>query len=242
MSIFERFAKAFPLVSDEGKRWDKEGPLITELARESGGKSGRVLDLGCGAGFHARQIAMAGFEVTGVDISKEAIEEGRDLPGGDRVVWTVGDITQFNGTGFDLVLLIGNTLSLFNEEGSINKLFLTASNALVDEGVFVLHIIDFAYLRRNPVCIRREGELDGKKVIFNKEIIGDSSGANIIIKIETEGEESESEIQRIYEHDMSNLIRIAKLAGLEKFREYGSMSKTEWIPGTTKDIVTLFRK
>ncbi len=40
MSIFERFAKAFPLVSDEGKRWDKEGPLITELARESGEGNG----------------------------------------------------------------------------------------------------------------------------------------------------------------------------------------------------------
>ena len=133
MSIFERFAKAFPLVSDEGKRWDKEGPLITELARESGEGNGRVLDLGCGSGFHARQIAMAGFEVVGVDISKEAIEEGRDLPGGDSVVWTVGDITQFNGTEFDLVLLIGNTLSLFDDEDSINKMFVTASNALVDQ-------------------------------------------------------------------------------------------------------------
>ena len=69
MSIFEKFADAFPMVSNEAERWEREGALITELARTAGSGNGRVLDLGCGSGFHARQLALAGFDVTAVGVA-----------------------------------------------------------------------------------------------------------------------------------------------------------------------------
>jgi len=244
MTIFEKFADAFPFVSDEKKRWGRESRLLVELARESGAEIARVLDLGCGSGFHARHMAMEGFEVTGVDLSGKAIERGKILPGGDRVSWIKGDITEYNGSGFDLVLLVGNTLSLFEDRDSIEKIFRVAFSALVDGGAFLLHVIDFDHLRDNPVRIRREGNLDGKNLVLEKRITPVPGGAEIRIQVEFENDKSEpeSETERIYKHDMDELTKLAENAGLIKISEYGSMQKTERAAGKTKDAVVVFRK
>ncbi|MHC4253016.1 MAG: class I SAM-dependent methyltransferase [Planctomycetota bacterium] len=131
MSVFDRFAAAFPLVPNEDERWAKEGRLITGLARTAGEGKGRVLDLACGCGFHARRLATSGFAVTAVDLSAAAIEAGRSLPGGERVDWVEGDITRPVAGEYDLVLLVGNTLSLFEEQCRVEGAILTAAGALV---------------------------------------------------------------------------------------------------------------
>ncbi len=94
MSIFERFAAAFPLVSNEDERWAREGPLITDLARTAGERKGRVLDLACGSGFHSRHLALEGFTVTGVDQSAAA---RREAGGAGRVLARPGREIQRSG-------------------------------------------------------------------------------------------------------------------------------------------------
>ena len=52
-------------------------PGILRLLRQSGIAEGQVVDLGCGSGIWAKELAEAGFEVTGVDISAAMIELAR---------------------------------------------------------------------------------------------------------------------------------------------------------------------
>lgn len=61
-----------------GHRW----PRLQAFADLVGG--GRILDLGCGPGIHARQFANLGFDVTAVDYSQAMIAAARALStGGD---------------------------------------------------------------------------------------------------------------------------------------------------------------
>lgn len=63
-------------------------------------KGGTALDVGCGTGYLARQLAVRGFSVTGLDPSDEAIKRARseDAAG----TYHIGEITAVSGT-FDLV-------------------------------------------------------------------------------------------------------------------------------------------
>ncbi len=237
MGIFEHFANAFPLVSDESKRWTKEGPFLLDLA---GSRGGRILDLACGSGFHARHLAGQGFAVTGVELSASTIRRGRLLPDGDRVCWIEGDITKQIPGSFDLVLLIGNTLSLFQHESDVRKIFGSVSN-LVEGGVFVIHVIDFDYLREHPVRIEREGNVDGKRVIFEKRIEPQPHGAIIRITVTTDDDVSpDTETERLFEHGAPRLTELASEFGFKLRSEAGGLDGTPRKPGETKDVVLVF--
>lgn len=55
--------------------------MLVSLMR---GQSNRVLDVGCGTGFIARNLANLVGQVDALDISKTMIDEAQKLPGGDR--------------------------------------------------------------------------------------------------------------------------------------------------------------
>ncbi|MHC5058204.1 MAG: class I SAM-dependent methyltransferase [Planctomycetota bacterium] len=249
MTIFDRFAAAFPLVSDERERWRHEGPLLVKLAREAGGPGARVLDLACGSGFHARHLAAEGFRVTGLDVSAGAIAAGRALPGGDLVEWREGDIMRPLVRGdkgaYELALLVGNTLSLLDDEADVAAAFGVASSALTPGGVLVAHVIDFARLRAHPVRISREGELEGGPVGFEKRIDPAPGGAVITISVTRQGpdgDRTERATQPLREWGARLLIEKAREAGLGLRDELGSLDGSPREPGVTKDVVLLFRK
>ena len=59
----------------EGRNWKDEIALIVTVLRKH--KSNSVVDLGCGTGYHARALAKVGFNVIGIDISKQNIQFAR---------------------------------------------------------------------------------------------------------------------------------------------------------------------
>ena len=61
--------------------------ILPNLLRMAGIKKGeRVLDLGCGEGFFAREMAKAGAQVAGTDIAKELILRAREKGGAEYFV------------------------------------------------------------------------------------------------------------------------------------------------------------
>lgn len=83
--------------------------VVLELASPKPGE--RVLDLACGTGSVARQVApMVGIsgQVLALDINSEMLEVGRaqPSPAGASILWQVGDATRLElpGDAFDLVL------------------------------------------------------------------------------------------------------------------------------------------
>jgi 2-polyprenyl-3-methyl-5-hydroxy-6-metoxy-1,4-benzoquinol methylase len=66
----------------------------------------RVLEIGCGTGHLARQIARRGANVTAVDASADAIAEARSLTASHLgIEYRVVDIERLAPRGFDLVIL-----------------------------------------------------------------------------------------------------------------------------------------
>jgi SAM-dependent methyltransferase len=97
----ERYAAAELIWTAEPNRF-----LVAEV---NGLAPGRALDLACGEGRDAVWLAAQGWEVTGVDFSRVALDKAHHLAQQHqvRVVWILADVTTYRPPppGFDLVAI-----------------------------------------------------------------------------------------------------------------------------------------
>lgn len=112
MQILERSDGYMAAVSVKGEYFSAfdEWPEAEQNAMEY--VSGRVLDIGCGAGKHSLYLQKEGFKVTGIDISKGAVEVARQRGLEDARQMPFEAVTEL-GPGFaDTVLMLGNNFGL----------------------------------------------------------------------------------------------------------------------------------
>lgn len=69
-----REQRSAELASEQHRRWETE--LLSHI---EGKKALRILDVGCGCGFFSLMLAEHGHRVTGIDLTRGMIEEGRKL-------------------------------------------------------------------------------------------------------------------------------------------------------------------
>ena len=87
------------------------------IARKTLTAGAAVLDLGCGAGRHARYLAAQGFDVTGLDLSEESLRLAR---GGESATlrFVRQDMRQRFGDGqFDHVVNLFTSFGYFDDLG-----------------------------------------------------------------------------------------------------------------------------
>lgn len=113
---------------------------VDMLERYLNCRSGRILDIPCGNGRHALELAGRGHLVTGVDISSEFITKARC--GSEqlrrRVEWICGDMRKFSRAGeFDAAFSLGNSFGYLEHEDTIRFLE-SIARALKPRGRFFL--------------------------------------------------------------------------------------------------------
>ncbi len=80
--------------------------VYAAIASELGARY--VLDLGCGTGTFALQLADCALAVTGVDPAAGSLAVARAKPGAERVTWIHGEATTVPPTAADLATMTGN--------------------------------------------------------------------------------------------------------------------------------------
>jgi len=123
-----------------------------------------VLDIACGAGRHALELARLGYKVTGNDLSPFLLEETRKSAQKSKLQLklTCCDMRQIPSEGtYDLVVQLFTSFGYFDlkedDQLVLNKAYL----ALQSDGWYVLDLINPQHLRQNLVAhsSRTAGEL-----------------------------------------------------------------------------------
>ncbi|MGK9236133.1 class I SAM-dependent methyltransferase [Inquilinus limosus] len=98
-----------------------------------------VLDLGCGTGWLAAELAgEPGRTVFGVDPAEAMLDIARGRPGGDRVTWVRGDGRSVRlGRRFDLIVLTGHAFQVFLTPKDQLAALQTIAAHLAPEGRFI---------------------------------------------------------------------------------------------------------
>jgi SAM-dependent methyltransferase len=112
-------------------------PFVVPL-REAGVRT--ILELGCGTGHDAARLADAGYSVTAIDLSGEAVERARARYG-SMARFAVADMTQrlpFPDDSFDAVM--SNVAVHMFPDGVTRAVFAEVGRLVCPAGLFVFHV------------------------------------------------------------------------------------------------------
>jgi SAM-dependent methyltransferase len=140
----------YPDRSDEEAR--ANAPAIANLLGLQAGES--LLDVSCGAGRYARAFAALGMRVTGVDLSKELLEEARrrsgDLPGTPRYFRCDARQMPF-ARQYDAAVSLFTSIGYFDTRADDLAILKGVRRALVRGGTFLLDFLNEARVRATLV-------------------------------------------------------------------------------------------
>lgn len=152
---------------------DKKYSILPTVMKITGRVQGkRVLDLGCGDGFFAREFSKRGAKVIGIDNSKEQLKLAREKS--PEIKFILGDIFQDKLPSADIIC----SPFVLNYARSLNilqKYFISILNSLSNSGkaVFVVDLPIGTNLRQfGAVKEIVNGYTDGSKLIiklYNKD-------------------------------------------------------------------------
>jgi len=98
-------------------------------------KNGKLLELGCGTGYDSEYLVRRGFDVTAIDISKDAIETAKNNTQGLNIDYIVGDFFKdLPNKQFDIVYDRG---FLHNYQDNFLEIFEKLSNAMSNHGKYI---------------------------------------------------------------------------------------------------------
>lgn len=107
--------------------------------------SNKVLDVACGKGRHSKTLAKLGFDVTGIDLSKNSIEYATQYAN-DKLHFDVWDMRKTYKDGyFDFVFNLFSSFGYFDNEEDDYAAIQAMYNNLKPGGVLVLDYINTEY-------------------------------------------------------------------------------------------------
>jgi cyclopropane fatty-acyl-phospholipid synthase-like methyltransferase len=121
------------------ERTTDEAAAVLELLELEPGA--RVLDLACGWGRHSVELARAGLEVTGLDLSETLLARAakRAEAAGVSVEWVRGDMRELPWRGrFDAVVSLFSSLGYFLSDEEDLRVLRASACSLKPGGLFVL--------------------------------------------------------------------------------------------------------
>ena len=154
------------------KMTEAAGPEIDFVARRLDfhevPPGSRVLDLACGVGRHAIELAKHGYRVTGVDMSPTFVERAEELAGeagvSDATDFVVGDMRtvadDLRDEQFDAVVNLFSSFGFYDDDTS-QRVLEQCLRLVRPDGIFILDTLNRDWLMQNfqPHGVEDHGEL-----------------------------------------------------------------------------------
>jgi cyclopropane fatty-acyl-phospholipid synthase-like methyltransferase len=146
-------------------RDEKEAEQLIELLEETllSEQYQSILDLGCGRGRHSHNLAKRGYDVTGIDLSPEAIKTAKEKAEElnlSNVHFEVRDMRDPLPRKFDAIVNLFTTFGYFKSDKENASVLDSVTQMLKDEGLFVLDYLNAEKVKQDFVD-EEEGEFHG---------------------------------------------------------------------------------
>ena len=198
-----------------------------------------MLDLGCGAGRHAKYLASKAFNVTGLDLSASSIRAAKKLERPNLHFATHDMRDPFGKNCFDHVFNFFTSFGYFENEEENHRVIRNVHDALKPGGLLVLDYLNVGFAEQHLVAEEAK-EIDGivyrisrwtDEKFFYKKIMIDNMPA------------SQSEfIEQVAKLDLNDFDYLFERNGLQLEKVYGDYSLNEYDGKSSPRMILMGRK
>lgn len=199
----------------------------------------RVLDLGCGQGRHAIELARRGYEVSGLDLSPYLLGVARERAeaNGLGVQWVLGDMRQpLSGQRFDLILSLFTSLGYFADPADDLQVARAAASMLDSGGRFFVEVVNGTRIIDN--FQERDWFTVGDAAVMERRVLEPKSRRMVVERtIERHGElEVNVHVIRLY--GARELETLLHDVGFAQVQLYGDWDGSPVAPGSLRVLAT----
>jgi glycine/sarcosine N-methyltransferase len=202
-----------------------------------------ALDLGCGTGIDSISLNRLGLSVDAVDQSEGMVERAKINADkfNAEINFTVSGIKEFDikNKKYDLILSLGNSLAN-NSEDELKEIIKIISHYLLPSGSLLIQILNFNLLPTEGIFPVNKKEDDS--LFINRYYNTEKGKINFIIEFEDKINNEKGSIKTEifpYSKKFFESIFDSNEFSLEF---YGGLSKAEFNPNESKDLVILATK
>lgn len=232
----ERFLSLYaPLLPPEQTAAEVEA--VAELLGLGPGSS--VLDLACGWGRHAVQLARRGCQVTGVDRSATLLRRAQAdaARAGVEVRWVEGDAREIDyRREFDAVVSLFSSLGYFLSDAEDVRVLRAVRRALRPDGLFLLETMHRDQVAREYAERDWWETEDGTRVWVEREFDAVAGVSHERLRWRQGGEEGVKE-HRIRVRAATEWVALLERAGLELLAAYGDWDLAPFHRGSERLVV-----
>ncbi len=202
-------------------------------------KKSSILDLACGKGRHAHYLAEKGFDVVGLDLSKESIHYANAAYQLPNLEFYVHDMRlPFRINYFDYIFNLFTSIGYFEDLQENEKVFESMHVGLKEGGHILIDFMNTEKVVQN--LIPRENKvIDEYSFYIRKEI----TEGKIIKHIQVEKNEKmwlyKEEVQALMQHHFHTFLNNT---GFTLVKEFGDYHLTPYHPKTSDRYILLAKK
>ncbi len=236
ITVFDELAIAYDNTIDWTSRLEREIPFI--LAKPFSEDKKLVLDIACGSGRHAVELAKRGLTVSAFDSSQSMIDVAFKLAENEGVdvafrVLNMLDMSTVYSNRFDLVLCLGNSLALLPSMTVFEKTLGSIYDLMETKGIFIFQTLNFEAVEEQGIRFMptKTGRLDsGEEVTFSRFLDytqGDVEKAILVLSALLESSDSKpvvesQEVLRITGPIIEKALSNAGFCSYEIYSDYAS--------------------
>ncbi|MDP2454582.1 MULTISPECIES: bifunctional 2-polyprenyl-6-hydroxyphenol methylase/3-demethylubiquinol 3-O-methyltransferase UbiG [unclassified Kaistella] len=205
-------------------------------------KDSKIIDLACGKGRHSVFLNKMGYEVLGLDLSKESISYNKQFEN-SNLKFEVHDMRneifrEISAEKADAVFNLFTSFGYFDDENDDRKVFQSISNVLGENGYFVLDFLNAKWVENSLIeeeIITKEGiNFTIKKKIENQNIIKD-------IYFNDAGKDYHF-YEKVKLHTLEEISDYAAEFGFEKVQIFGDYQLNDFNLESSPRCINIFKK
>ena len=205
-------------------------------------KDSKIIDLACGKGRHSKFLNHLGFQVLGLDLSKESIIHNKEFESKD-LQFKVHDMRnpifpEISEEKVDAVFNLFTSFGYFESASDDRKVFHSISHALKDEGYFVLDFLNEKWVKNTFLpheTMQKEGiDFTIKKTIEDEHIIKDITFF--------EGGVNHHYFEKVKLHSLEEISEYAGEFGFERIAIFGNYQLDPFKLDNSPRCINIFRK
>ena len=229
MKPYERLSKVYDLGwGDFSKQYID---LINELFSERGIRRATILDIACGTGTLAIELAKYGHVVHGIDSSPEMIRIAKSKSTGlPNLSFDIQDMVRFNVDGeFDLVTCTFDSINYILKLRDLREFLFRVASVLCKAGLFIFDS-NTSHLYRSHAGETQKRELNGQSFVQHCSYDSKRNEASIAFSFS----DGTYEVHRQRAYDYDELEPLLYHAGLNVIHLYSWFDKIPYSSNTPK--------